>query len=64
MEVNTKKILGIKEKSPTNLMRTIKEIIGAKSFLMHRNKIIFDNKLAISYEEVDSEFVSKRIEFI
>ena len=64
MEVNTEKILGIKEKSPTNLMRTIKEIIGAKSFMMHKNRIIFDNKLAISYEEVDSEFVSKRIEFI
>lgn len=64
MEVNTERILGIKEKSPTNLMRTIKEIIGAKSFMMHKNRIIFDNKIAISYEEIDSKFISKRIEFI
>ena len=45
------KIMTFKAKSPTNLMRKIKEHVGAKKFLMHKDKIVLDDTLIIYYEE-------------
>lgn len=56
------KIMGFKAKSPTNLMRKIKEHVGAKKFLMHKDKIVLDNTLIIYYAEVENEFIVKKVE--
>ena len=56
------KIMTFKAKSPTNLMRKIKEHVGAKKFLMHKDKIVFDDMLVIYYAEVENEYVVKKVE--
>ena len=56
------KIMTFKAKSPTNLMRKIKEHVGAKKFLMHKDKIVLDDTLIIYYEEVENEYIVKRVE--
>lgn len=56
------KIMTFKAKSPTNLMRKIKEYVGAKKFLMHKDKIVLDDTLIIYYEEVENEFIVKKVE--
>lgn len=56
------KIMAFKAKSPTNLMRKIKEHVGAKKFLMHKDKIILDDTLIIYYAEVENEFIVKKVE--
>lgn len=56
------KIMGFKAKSPTNLMRKIKEHVGAKKFLMHKDKIVLDDTLIIYYAEVENEFIVKKVE--
>ena len=56
------KIMGFKAKSPTNLMRKIKEHVGAKKFLMHKDKIVLDDTLIIYYAEVENEFIVRKIE--
>lgn len=62
MNTLAEKIMGFKAKSPTNLMRKIKEYVGAKKFLMHKDKIVLDDTLIIYYEEVENEFIVKRVE--
>ena len=62
MKTLTEKIMGFKAKSPTNLMRKIKEYVGAKKFLMHKDKIVLDDTLIIYYEEVENEFIVKKVE--
>ena len=57
-----KEIMKIKAKSPMNLMREIKEFVGAKKFLMHRNKIVFDDTLVIYYEKPGNEYIVKKVE--
>lgn len=56
------KIMGFKAKSPTNLMRKIKEHVGAKKFLMHKDKIVLDDTLVIYYAEVENEYIVKKVE--
>ena len=56
------KIMGFKAKSPTNLMRKIKEHVGAKKFLMHKDKIVLDDTLIIYYAEVENEYIVKKVE--
>ena len=56
------KIMTFKAKSPTNLMRKIKEHVGAKKFLMHKDKIVLDDTLIIYYAEVENEFIVKKVE--
>ena len=56
------KIMTFKAKSPTNLMRKIKERVGAKKFLMHKDKIVLDDTLIIYYAEVENEFIVKKVE--
>ena len=62
MNTLAEKIMGFKAKSPTNLMRKIKEYVGAKKFLMHKDKIVLDDTLIIYYEEVENEFIVKKVE--
>ena len=62
MDTLAEKIMEFKAKSPTNLMRKIKEHVGAKKFLMHKDKIILDDTLVIYYEEVENEFIVKKVE--
>ena len=62
MDTLAEKIMGFKAKSPTNLMRKIKEHVGAKKFLMHKDKIVLDDTLIIYYEEVENEFIVKKVE--
>ncbi len=57
-----KEIMKIKAKSPMNLMREIKEFVGAKKFLMHRNKIVLDDNLKIYYEKPGNEYIVKKVE--
>ena len=57
-----KEIMKIKAKSPINLMREIKEFVGAKKFLMHRNKIVLDDTLVIYYEKPGNEYIVKKVE--
>lgn len=56
------KIITFKAKSPTNLMRKIKEYVGAKKFLMHKDKIVLDDTLVIYYAEVEKEYIVKKVE--
>lgn len=56
------KIMGFKAKSPTNLMRKIKEHVGAKKFLMHKDKIVLDDTLIIYYVQEENEFIEKKVE--
>ena len=56
------KIMTFKAKSQTNLMRKIKEHVGAKKFLMHKDKIVLDDTLIIYYAEVENEFIVKKVE--
>lgn len=56
------KIMTFKAKSPTNLMRKIKEYVGAKKFLMHKDKIVLDDTLIIYYEEVENKYIVKKVE--
>jgi len=56
------KIMTFKAKSPTNLMRKIKEHVGAKKFLMHKDKIVLDDTLVIYYAEVEKEYIVKKVE--
>lgn len=56
------KIMTFKAKSPTNLMRKIKEFTGAKKFLMHKDKIILDDTLVIYYIQEGKEYIVKRVE--
>ena len=62
MNILAEKLMGFKAKSPTNLMRKIKEYVGAKKFLMHKDKIVLDDTLIIYYEEVENEFIVKKVE--
>ena len=62
MNTLAEKIMTFKAKSPTNLMRKIKEYVGAKKFLMHKDKIVLDDTLIIYYEEVENEFIVKKVE--
>lgn len=62
MDTLADKIMTFKAKSPTNLMRKIKEHVGSKKFLMHKDKIILDDTLIIYYEEVENEFIVKKVE--
>lgn len=62
MNTLAEKIMGFKAKSPTNLMRKIKECVGAKKFLMHKDKIVLDDTLIIYYAEVENEFIVKKVE--
>jgi len=62
MDTLADKIMTFKAKSPTNLMRKIKEYVGAKKFLMHKDKIVLDDTLIIYYEEVENEFIVKKVE--
>ena len=62
MNTLAEKIMGFKAKSPTNLMRKIKEYVGAKKFLMYKDKIVLDDTLIIYYEEVENEFIVKKVE--
>ena len=62
MNTLAEKIMGFKAKSPTNLMRKIKEHVGAKKFLMHKDKIVLDDTLIIYYAEVENEFIVKKVE--
>ena len=62
MDTLAEKIMEFKAKSPTNLMRKIKEHVGAKKLLMHKDKIILDDTLVIYYEEVENEFIVKKVE--
>ena len=62
MDTLADKIMTFKAKSPTNLMRKIKEHVGAKKFLMHKDKIVLDDTLIIYYAEVENEFIVKKIE--
>lgn len=61
-EEMVKEIMKIKAKSPMNLMREIKEFVGAKKFLMHRNKIVLDDNLKIYYEKPGNEYIVKKVE--
>ena len=56
------KIMTFKAKSLTNLMRKIKEYVGAKKFLMHKDKIVLDDTLVIYYIQEGNEFVVKKVE--
>lgn len=56
------KIMTFKAKSPTNLMRKIKEHVGAKKFLMHKDKIVLDDTLVIYYIQEGNEFIVKKVE--
>ena len=62
MDTLAEKIMGFKAKSPTNLMRKIKEHVGAKKFLMHKDKIVLDDTLIIYYAEVENEYIVKKVE--
>lgn len=62
MDTLADKIMTFKAKSPTNLMRKIKEHVGAKKFLMHKDKIVLDDILIIYYAEVENEFIVKKVE--
>ena len=56
------KIMTFKAKSSTNLMRKIKEHVGAKKFLMHNDKIVLDDTLVIYYVQEENEFIVKKVE--
>lgn len=62
MNTLAEKIMTFKAKSPTNLMRKIKEYVGAKKFLMHKDKIVLDDTLVIYYAEVENEYIVKKVE--
>ena len=62
MDTLADKIMTFKAKSPTNLMRKIKEHVGAKKFLMHKDKIVLDDTLIIYYAEVENEYIVKKVE--
>ncbi len=57
-----KEIMKIKAKSPINLMIEIKEFVGAKKFIMHKNKIVLDDTLVIYYEKPGNEYIVKKVE--
>ena len=62
MNTLAEKIMTFKAKSPTNLMRKIKEYVGAKKFLMNKDKIVLDDTLVIYYAEVENEYIVKKVE--